>query len=421
MKCSQCGTTKADATRLPKGWRRIGDDVWCDKCKKAAYRTVAITVPIAGPCGEMTWAELRKMLADSFAESTRCANWIMRELYVRDVRRTPELAKLPKWEAPYLYPETAQFALPSQSRAAMEQAVKGKYRAVRYPLLWTGEQNLASFRFPYPYAVPNQSWSVRVEYGSDGKSPTYIVSLPLVGSGGRVDVRLSGARDFARQLAMVRQIVIGEAIKGECAIYRRRAKESDGRNGEKQSNGAASHRYMLKMVATVPIAARATGTKVFRVATANESFLRGEIEGRTEPWLLHNDQFRDQCYQYCRWLHRMADDSKWERRKPKRRRKAALTDYATRAAKFRDRQKSFMQETAAKVVGFAKRNGAGVVAYDDTLGGYFPSFSYFEFGVMLGNKCHAEGLFFDRVGASGGVSDKAPVTARDDVDETEGE
>jgi hypothetical protein len=416
--CTACGKTQeGKSARLPKGWKRVGDDVLCAGCKEDRYRLCAVTIPVVGPL-DGNWPALREMLRASWSQSTALANWLTTEMYVRDARRQPADEKLPKYERPYLYPETARFDLPSQTRAAMEQAVSGKYRAKRYEVIWTSEASLPNHRYPYPYAVPNQAWRARWEIGGDGKSRVPVVELPLAGSDGRVSLRLAGGRDYRRQLSAFSQIVSGEAVKGECAIYRVRGRAGDGRNGDKTSEaGRPVWRVLCKMVAYLPRAKKKSHTesRFFALETGSESFLSGILEDREEPWLLHADDFRDQCYQHKRWLARMADDAKHERRAPKRRRAKAIQQYDARGKKFHDRQRSFVQQTVAAIIGFAARSRVTRLTYDDTLQSYMPSFPYFVFRDRLKLACKDAGIEFEHQTASGKVSDKSLANARESL------
>lgn len=129
--------------------------------------TRSIVLPVVGPT-DATWPELRDALRESWGEATRCANWMVTELYARDVRRTPETAKLPKMPRIYLYPEARrQFPeLASQTVASLEREISRKYRALRYKLLWTQEISLPNMRYPVGLPLPSQMW--RLEHEKDG-------------------------------------------------------------------------------------------------------------------------------------------------------------------------------------------------------------------------------------------------------------
>src|SRR5262245_27743295 len=97
--------------------------------------------------------------------TTRASNWMLTEFYARAVRRDGGEEKIPPISKVYLYPEARTLfpELPSQSVASLEQTLKAKYRALRYRLLWLNSISLPNVRYPAPFAVPNQGWSVVFE------------------------------------------------------------------------------------------------------------------------------------------------------------------------------------------------------------------------------------------------------------------
>src|SRR5262245_8806619 len=117
----------------------------------------AVTFPVVSPVSA-TWKDLRAALFAAWNATTQTSNWMMRECYARDVRRTAELTKLPKMPRLYLYPEARILfpELPSQTVAALERAVQRKYRALRFKILWTSAVSLPTFRYPTPFIVHNQ-------------------------------------------------------------------------------------------------------------------------------------------------------------------------------------------------------------------------------------------------------------------------
>ena len=147
--------------RLPKGWKILGDDVYCPTCKTQLFAIRAVVIPIAGPV-DHSWEELRTALHEVWSSSTACANWMTTELYARDVRRQPGDVKLGRMPRTYLYPEARAIfpALPPQSLPALELELQRQYRAHRHELLWTRSRALSSHRYPYPLPIPSRSWCV---------------------------------------------------------------------------------------------------------------------------------------------------------------------------------------------------------------------------------------------------------------------
>lgn len=152
-KCSACAAVQPKKSkRLPRGWKNKQGEYFCADCWKARHILRAISMPVVAPV-DSTWEELRTALKLMWRETTRASNWMMTQCYTRDVRRVSadeeKLAPMPKI---YLYPEARLLfpALPSQSVAALEQAITRKYRPLRYKIIWTAQMSLPVFRYPTP-------------------------------------------------------------------------------------------------------------------------------------------------------------------------------------------------------------------------------------------------------------------------------
>jgi len=410
--CSKCGASRdAKATskgkaRLPRGWKRHNEQAYCPKCWGERFVLRAVTFPVVGPLGR-DWQELRKALAEGWSQSTRLANWCATELYAADVRREPGMAKLPAMPHTYLYPKARETFpdFPSSLLVAIEHAVSGKYRSKRYQLLWLGEVSLSNFRYPFPYPIAGANWSAK-----------FVDDRPVVRCSiarEMFDLRLRGGAEFRRQLAAFRQIVDGTAVQGELSIYRVRASESDGRNGAKEGSRVA-WRIMAKLVAWLPRkeAAKREAERFFSLRTDADSLLYGVLQDRETPWVLNADRVRDWSHQHRRWLQRMADDSNAETRKPKRRRKRLLAEYDRRAEKYRNRMKSFIQETASSVAGFCLRNKVTRVKYDDADKSYLEGFPWHDLKGRLAVKLDEAGIGFEI------ASDEVTAESRESLAET---
>lgn len=420
ISCSGCGASRdAKATskgnsRLPRGWKRHDERTFCGKCWGDKFILRAVTFPIVGPVGR-DWPELRKALAEAWGQSTRLANWFATELYAADVRREPEVKKLPAMPQTYLYPKARERFpdFPSSLLVTVEHAVSGKYRSKRYELLWTGETSLSNFRYPFPYPIRSADWKAKFV----DERPVVRCSIARE----MFDLRLRGGSEFRRQLAAFRQIVDGQAVQGELSIYRMRAAESDGRNGVAANEpGRVTYRIMAKLVAWLPRKERAAkeGERFFSLRTDADSLLYGILQDRETPWILNADRVRDWSQQHRRWLQRMADDSKAETRKPKRRRRRKLAEYDHRAEKYRNRMKSFIQETAAAVAGFCLRNKVTRVKYDDANKDYVDGFPWHELKSRLAVKLDEVGVEFELPNAaSGDVGEKSPAPLAETVSE----
>lgn len=410
MRCNFCDRehatkiTKAGNERLPRGWKRHCERIYCGNCWGERFVLRAVTFPVVGPVGN-TWEEFRDALRECWQQSTRLVNWTMTELYKRDVRRAPGDAKMPSMPSCYLYPEAREHLpeLVPQTVVSILNATERKYRSQRYEIVWTGARSLANARFPQPYPVHNQSWSPKF---SDDNSP--LVSLRL--SGGRWTLQLRGGKNYRRQLAAFRKMVSGDAVRGELALYRQRANSSDHRNGtEGRENSNRQHyRVMAKLVAWLPktVRAKPEKEKTLVVRTDKDCFLYAVIEGREKPWVLNADQVVRWQREHQRRRSRLSEDTKREKRMPKKTRERAVGSGTRRAAKYRRRIQTFAHEASAQLANFADRSGATSVKYHDSVTDYLPEFPWYEFRDKLRYKLDERNIEFEH--ASGSAGEKSP-------------
>ena len=342
------------------------------------------------PVGE-DWAAFREALKEGWTETTAAANWMMTELYARDVRRNGE-EKMPRMARVYLYPE-ARLRFPklaSQTVVSIENHVQGAYRMARYELIWTCSASLPIHRYPLPLPVHNQSW----EAATIEDRPVVRVRL-----GERWwNLRLKGGPRFKVQNDAYRQMVSGEAVRGELALYRIRA--HDGKLGARP-NGDQKVKYtvMVKMVAWFRRSEKVpahTATDSLKVLTATDALLVALNARDERVWRYHGDHLRRWVAEHRRMLGRLADDQKAEQRPG-----PAFADRRSAATvKYRNRMSSAIREIAAQLVGYAVRRGFGVVEFDDSVNDFSPEFPYAALRGQISSKCEAAGLKFDYANAS---------------------
>jgi hypothetical protein len=370
-KCA-CGRT-AKKSRLPTGWKRHQDTVYCDTCWRARYLLRAISLPVASP-SDLTWKQLRDALKPLWVATTQACNWMTTELYVRDVRRGPNDTKLPPMKPVYLYPETRQKfpVLPSQTAAALEHAVTGKYRSRRYEVLWTARASLPSYSYPTPFPMHNQSWHAML-----------VEDRPVVNvllGDGRVDLRLKSGSQFHRQMVAYRQLARGEAVPGELAIYQ------------------AGDALMVKMVAWLPrpeAAARRSGT--LYVHTTKDHLLTAVNFKDERLWNYNGDHLRRWQAEHRRKLDRWAEDAKYENLPV-----PSFADRRERAVtKNRHRMQSATHEIAAQLAGYAARRRFATVEYDDHERAFCAQFPWARLASLVAEKLDALGIAFVKVATSG--------------------
>lgn len=327
----------------------------------------AVTFPVVEP-KTGSWKEFRNALAAMWASTTQCSNWMMRECYARDVRRDGQ-TKLPAMPRVYLYPEARVLfpSLPAQCVAGLERAVQRKYRKLRYQIIWTSAISLPTFRYPTPFAIPNQSW-----YGffDDGNRP--IVSARIADK--RWQFRLRGGARYRWQTANFRLIVDGKAKAGEAAIYR-------AHDGE----------ILCKLVAHFEKPSAKALTGVLRVRTDRERLLVALDDKDERIWNLNFDHVKRWIAEYADQLERLRQDRKAEER-PVPSFEARQTQVVS---KQRRRMISAVQEAAAQVCHFAVRRKFSVLHYDDVETGYAPRFPWFRLRQQISEKCEDLGLIFE--------------------------
>ena len=296
--------------------------------------------------------------------TTAATNWMMTELYVRDVRRGSE-EKMPSMPRVYLYPEArVRFpGLPSQTLASLETTVQRKYRAMRYQVVWTAAASLPTYRYPAAFPVPNQVWHATIEAGQA------IVSVRIGDT--RYRLRLKGGPQLRRQMEAFRQISEGEAVRGELALYDR-----DG--------------VLVKMAAWLPRKEEmGVRSGSLAVRTGKDCLLVALNASDEVIWRYNGDHLRRWAGEHRTQLQRWSEDQKYEQR-PKplfaSRRTAAVR-------KFRDRMNSATHEVAAQLAGYAARRHFALVRYDDAERSYLgDGFPWYRLRSLIAEKLDERGI-----------------------------
>lgn len=354
----------------------------------------AVTIPVACPLGEdadgkpWTWQSLNEKLAAAFRLSTDLANWAQGELARRDVRRTPDMAKLPPFDPAAVYgtvprrfarkaaggkpakkvgdPQTGslydlfnrecpfrdRFAFAAATAQLVLRKVEGDWRTHqthgRYAVIWRGDARAMYLRYPQPFQVPNQNWATGYEHG---RHACVTLNLPGVGP---VALALATRADFRRQLAMFRDLHEGRAEKGEAALYRDR-------------KGA----LLVKLAGHFPRRERGPAANVAFVSTDPNALLVVEINGRPAN-VTNGDHIKSVIARHKTFLRRAGEDKKREVRMDRRQRANLNAKVDERCAKRNARVDTAVKQIAAQVARMCERRGVGLVAYDDADRSFFP-------------------------------------------------
>jgi hypothetical protein len=370
--CHQCGCRKGKSTtRLPRGWKARANFAYCADCWAKNYLLRVVAIPVASPV-DLQWKEFRSVLQEMWAATTQASNWFITELYARDVRRGDEL-KMPAMPTTYLYPEARRRFpnLPPQTLSVLEQKLKRCYTKVRYDVIWRCAASLPTYRYPAPFPVSNQSWSVQTE------NNCFILNVRVGNE--RVRLRLKSGSRYRYQLDLIEKIASGGAVQSELSISQR---NSD---------------VMCKLVAWFPrleVRDQRTGTMLVR--TSPDALIVASNARAERLWIYNGDQLRRWQAEHRRQLQRWAEDKKAEFR--------PIPPFAERTAaavqKYRDRMHTACHTVAAIVVNKAVRSRFSVLSYDDSDHGFCEEFPWFDLRRKIQEKCDAAGLGFEHPTAS---------------------
>jgi hypothetical protein len=344
----------------------------------------ALTVPVAHPEGA-SWAELRAHLKTQWIETTRCANWMITELYARDIRRQPEDDRLSPMPPVYLYPEARELfpVLSAQAVAALAQDILRRYRARRLDLLWSRRASLPTYRYPVALTIPTQAWSLGTANGG------WIVSARI--GGARWQLVLRGGPDMRRQSRRLEQILAGEAERGSLTIY------------ETASPGTTHHasavpggtRVMVKIAAWLPKADVAAGSTVLDARTDAESMLCAQPGWRIDPAPLRAVLLAEQ-----RRRTSLLTNLQIARGQPGQRRdgiERALRDLARRS---QERLANACRTYAAHLAACAVARRARTVRYDDRVRPALPHFPWEQLRRRIAEKLDEHGIAFVHVNST---------------------
>ena len=407
------------------------DDLESRQAGKLITRSIALPVQ---ECLSGSWADFCRQLHNCWRHSTQLANWAAHEMVRRDVVRTPGLAKLPAYQHLDLYAlafgrqregrprregrsplpvvesqyDGAEFWEGAKIAAAsLLRRVQQKYVRERGAVVWRRERRSPEYLYPVPFPVHQQAW---LAYWDERHRPCVSIRLP----GERVSLRLRGGPEFARQLHVFQRIVEGAIRVGELSLCRQGTGGSHRRTSAERRPGGgqrSSYRIMARIAVRLPVMA-STAVRSALVRTGKDPFITLTIEDQP-LWALHAPWVLHWIMAHRKFLDDFQDDLKYEKRWPGHRRQAMNRYRERRCEKHHRRMNSFLQETAAQVVGHACRQGVGKLVLDTSDRRFAPEFPWYQLEVCVQNKCDELGMTLETI-ASGEVVDEAPAPAREE-------
>lgn len=421
IQCSECDAAKetkltpAGRPRIPNGWKRDGEAVYCSKCWQKKYVLRAVIVPLVGPENPADWPRLREAMYDVKCHTASLANWAINELAKADVARTPDMERLPKLESPYLYglateryPVWGWWEGQRQAANAILRASEKKYADCRYDVIWRNAAAWPVFRYGLPFPLDADAWAL------ERVGQRIVLCVTLGGTRWRLVLR--GGPEMRYWMPPINQLMSGEAIRIESQIYERTVEASAGQNGRDEANPGGGRkkqkRLFAKLVGWFPRPAVVERQeKVLHVRTGKDVFWSATIEGEEYAWVLHAEHIKRRVCEYMVGLGKISEDTKFEKRWPKKMR-AKFGDRRDRLVRrHRGVIDSWQKESVASLVGYAKRKRVTKIVYDETQGYRCNPYPWFQQRVRLAQKCDQEGIVFECV-ASGEVVDETAGAAR---------
>jgi len=276
--------------------------------------------------------------------------------------------------------------------ATLLRKVAIKYGRERYQVIWRRERRTAEYRYPFPFPVHQQSW---IPFFTEQRNqPAVICGLP----GGRVSLRLRGGYEFAPAVRVFQRLVDGDLAQQELSLTRQRSYWNGARRDTDRLPGGGNreHYRVMVRIAYRMEALRCDGQGTWRATTGGGPFLILNTADRPD-WILHAPHVQQWINGHSAFRQRFADDLKYEKRWPRGKRRRMLRRQERGCDRQNDRLRSFLQETAAQVVGHARRNGCGIIIFNDADRSFADPFPWRGLREALKCKCDQVGIVLETV------------------------
>lgn len=379
--------------------------------KKILVRSISLPVQ---ECLSHEWKEFMRVMHGAWNQSTSLANWAAHTLRAADVVRTPGLKELPKLEPVDLYALAfgrdkigkprkqgkgpLPIVLPQYegheawegakiAAASLLRSVDRKYRKERGKIVWQRERRTPEYLYPVPFPVHQQAWAAWITEDARHQ-PVVALGLP----GGRVSLRLRNGPEFLREMEVLKKIVDGELSQMELKICRQ-SSHAHARTGEERRPGGG-HRQTFRVMLRISYGMEVPdydGTGIVKAKTGSDPFVTLTDPGK-RTWVLRAPWVQMWITEHREFLDQFADDLKFEKRWPAQKRRNLNVYRERRCEKHARRMKTFLQQTAAQVVGWTGRQKAGRILWDDADRSFTEEFPWFQLRQCVQNKCDESGI-----------------------------
>jgi len=416
IRCDSCKserevkpTPKGNA-RPPRGWRiipqapvgltqapvglsntsstsRLTKNILCKKCFAESYCTVAVTIPVIGT------KEAWKIIKPQWYETTALSNWVLDNIIKHEKIRTPDQEKLSKKPKIYLYGEARdnypRFGiLPSSASLSVINRVERDWNTDRYNVMWSYKQSRRVYKYAQPYTISD----FKIVQDENG-----IKISARIGDDNHT-LSLSNSKGFYHQRRRLRNII----KYTELTLYRRKANDGDHRSFEvERTNGQPikrRYRIYAKICVVVRKESAIDKNGIIGVRTTKDSLVAAFDSKNKRIWWYNADHARRIVVKHEKHLlrlQRLSEDTKHERRKPKRDGACYREMISNVSKKDVRRIQQIADEVAKSVVEFAYRRKYNGIVYDDRERSFANNFRWSILKEKIKSKCNMRGLKFE--------------------------
>lgn len=380
-KSVEVAPNKRGAAPIPRGWKWHNGALYCAEAWRERWCMRAVTIPVHDVL-DADWKEFAAALHSSWGQVTRLQNWMMTTLYASDCLQAPigDDGKLPKWNKPYLYPQTGTIApdVMSQNRAAIEQAVAAKYRSERFAIRARNNKSLPSYRYPQPLPIVSAAWN----YVDGDRS---LLNFPMCSKRWTIQLRRNSGSRRAMQ-------ALEQGVPTEMSLLARRVGQPVGQCVKITDafGNSTRQQVMCKIALWMPRRPKSEYGTLF-VRTDKDALLVALNAKDEKLWTYNGDHLRRLVAERVRRVQRLSDDRKYEQRQPDASFQARSTDEVTRYAR---KMATITHQIAASVIAYAERRHFAGLTYDDSDHAFVERFPWHELRQKIADKCEQRGVAF---------------------------
>lgn len=368
--CSECASEgnpskgKIGQPTMPKGWKKRGDNLVCSKCWKGKWKLRAITVPVDTIEG-MEWGEFLHLCREAWMQAAKAKTYAILQLLRAEAGQEAG-AKLQNKEKTNIYRDIREKfpTLASRTAACLARIATSDWAGDRFDCLVRGIRSPRTYKFPQPFPITAQAYTIRNLDGIITVAGTGATDLDF--NNKRLKILLRKGSVFRRANKTLARAISEGWLLGELAIAPKRDASGPIRIRRPGGDQGYKVRPAVKICLYMPkedmIAKDATDTLYVR--TAREELLHYYLESDKEPRMLAFRQVKRRQREHDIKVQRFSEDMKFEKRWPKSIRDRMTGSQDSHNRRFMNFMDTTIKDCAAMLIGFAKRNGVRVIVID---------------------------------------------------------